>query len=61
MIEGVDLQVEISIFGSKVAVLSTADEMVGVLIENDAIAETLRNLHKTVWSFLPEYVVDESE
>ena len=55
MIEGVDLQVEISIFGPKVAILSTADEMVGVLIENDAIADTLRSFHKTIWNFLPTY------
>lgn len=55
MIEGVNLQVEISIYGPKVAILSTADEMIGVLIENEAIAETLRSLHKTIWPCLPNY------
>ena len=54
-IENVDLKVEISIFGSKVAILSTNEELVGVLIENEAIAETLSNLHKTVWQALPDY------
>ena len=61
MIEGVDLQVEISIYGPKEAILSTADEMVGVLIENDSIAETLRSLHKTIWQCLPEYPTEQNE
>lgn len=54
-IEGLDLRVEISIFGSKVALLSTAEDMVGVLIEHEGIAETARSLHQTVWKFLPAY------
>ena len=55
MLKGVYLPVEVNIYGDKVAVMSTHAEMVGVVIEDAPIAETLRNFHKAVWNFLPEY------
>ena len=57
MIEGLNLQVEISIYSTKVALLSTADELTGVLIDNEPVAETCRTFHETVWNFLPDYEV----
>lgn len=55
MLTGVFLPVEIMIYGDKVAIMSTKDDMVGVIIEDPAIAETLRNFHKAVWPLLPAY------
>lgn len=56
MLIGVYLPVELMIYGDKVALMSTKDDMVGVIIEDKAIAETLRNFHKAVWPLLPAYV-----
>ncbi len=56
MLNGVYLPVEIMVYGGKVALMSTKDDMVGVIIEDAAIADTLRNFHKAIWPLLPEYV-----
>ena len=55
MIEGVRFPAEINIYGSKVALTSTFQEMVGVMVENEPIAETLKNLHHFFWNTLPDY------
>lgn len=55
MIRGVPLTVEIKIYGPKVAIISVHDETVGLIIESHPVAETLRNLHKAAWQFLPPY------
>ena len=55
MLKGVYLPVELMVYGSKVALMSTKDDMVGVIIENAAIAETLRNFHQAMWPLLPDY------
>lgn len=57
MLSGVYLPVEINIYGNKVAVISTYRDMVGVIIEDAPIAETLRNFHQAVWKFLPNYKI----
>lgn len=55
MLRGVYLPVEIMVYGGKVAFMSSKDDMVGVIIEDAAIADTLRNFHKAIWPFLPDY------
>jgi sugar-specific transcriptional regulator TrmB len=58
MVEELTLTVEICVYASKVAMLSTGDEMSGVMIENEMVAESLRNLHQAVWPFLPDYPLE---
>ncbi len=55
MLRGVYLPVELNVYGNKIALISTKDDMVGVIIEDAPIAEMLRNFHKAMWGFLPEY------
>lgn len=55
MLEGVRIPAEITVFGSKVALTSTREEMVGVVIENEPIVETLRSIHQYLWALLPDY------
>lgn len=58
-IEGVRLPVELNIYGSKVALVSTKGETVGLLIEHPPVAEMLRNLFNAVWQYLPDYTIDD--
>lgn len=55
MLTGVDLPAEINIYKNKIAIMSSAKEMVGLLIEDQFIAQTLMNFHKSVWGLLPDY------
>lgn len=55
ILHGIYLPVEINIYGNKVAVMSTYRDMVGIIIEDAPITETLRNFHQAVWKFLPDY------
>ena len=55
MLKDIYLPVEFNIYGDKVAVTSTYKDMVGIIIEDAHIAETLRNFHQAVWKFLPDY------
>lgn len=55
MLRNVYLPVELIIYGNKVALISTKDDMVGVIIEDKPIAEMLRNTHQALWPYLPEY------
>ena len=55
LVEGLDLRVEIDVYGSKVSITSTYQETVGVLIESKPIADTLRSIHQSIWPLLPEY------
>lgn len=55
MLKGVYLPVELNVYGDKVALISTKDDMVGVIIEDKPIAEMLRNFHQAMWPILPEY------
>lgn len=59
LLEGVRLPAEINIYGHKVALTSTKQEMIGALIENEPIAETLRNLHQFIWKMLPDYKIEK--
>lgn len=52
---GLRVPAEIIVYGSKVAIFSSHDERVAIIIESEPIAETLRNIHQTVWNFLPDY------
>ena len=51
------LPVEFIVYGNKVAFISTKEDMVGVIIEDKPIAETLRNFHQTMWAMLPDYAL----
>ncbi len=55
MLKNVYLPVELMIYGDKVALISTKEDMVGVIIEDKPIAEMLRNMHQAIWPFLPDY------
>ena len=55
MLQDVGLSVEMNIYGDKVAIVSSSRDMVGIIIEDAPIAETLRNFHQTVWGKLPDY------
>lgn len=57
MLEGFHVPAEVNVYGNKVALTSTGTEMFGVVIDNEAIAETLRSFHKALWSFLPDYAL----
>lgn len=55
MLEGIDLPVEVNIYGDRVAIISSSKDMVGLIIEDAPTADTLRNFHQAVWRMLPEY------
>lgn len=55
MLTGIYLPVEINIYGNKVALMSTYRDMVGVIVEDAPITDTLRNFHQAIWKFLPDY------
>lgn len=55
MLTDVYLPVELIIYGDKVALISTKEDMVGVIIEDKPIADMLRNMHQAIWPFLPDY------
>ena len=55
MLTGVCLPVEVNIYGDKVAIMSTHQDTVGLIIEDAPIAETFRNFHQAIWKFLPDY------
>lgn len=55
MLTGIDLPVELNIYGDRVALISSSRDMVGLIIEDRPIAETLRNFHQAVWGMLPGY------
>lgn len=55
MLTGIELSVEVNIYGDHVALISSSCDMVGLIIEDRPIAETLRNFHQAVWGMLPEY------
>ena len=58
MLQGVTIPAEVNIYGSKVALTSTNHEMIGALIENEPISQTMLNLHHFLWSILPDYASD---
>ena len=55
MLSDVYLPVELNVYGDKVALISTKDDMVGVIIEDRPIAQMLRNFHQAMWPLLPAY------
>lgn len=57
MLQGIDLPVEVNIYGNKVAIISSSKDMVGLIIEDKPTADTFRNLHKAIWQMLPEYKI----
>ncbi|MFN8390202.1 MAG: helix-turn-helix domain-containing protein [Bdellovibrionota bacterium] len=56
-IESMPCPAEVSIYGNKVAFTSTYKEMIGVVVENEPIAETIRNIFLQLWKTLPDYDV----
>ena len=57
MLKSAYLPVEFMVYGNKIALMSTKEDMVGIIIEDMAAAETLRDLHMGIWPFLPEYKI----
>ena len=55
MLKGIDLPVEVNIYGNKVAIISSSRDMVGLIIEDKPTADMFRNLHQAVWGMLPDY------
>lgn len=55
-IEGIQCPAEIWMYGSKVAFTSTHSELVGVIIENEPISQTMRDVFEKLWQTLPDYV-----
>jgi HTH-type transcriptional regulator, sugar sensing transcriptional regulator len=55
LLEGKSLSVEINIFDTSIAIASTSTEMMGVLIESETIAETMKQLFDALWVNLPVY------
>ena len=55
MLHGIHFPVEINIYGDKVAIVSIYLDYVGIIVEEPNIAASLRNLHKAIWKFLPDY------
>lgn len=59
MLSGVRIPAEINIYGHKVALTSTNHEMMGAVIENEPISETLLSLHRFLWGILPDYTLTD--
>jgi HTH-type transcriptional regulator, sugar sensing transcriptional regulator len=57
MLIGMELAVELNIYGDRTAIISSSKDMVGLIIEDKPIAETLRNFHQALWKMLPEYML----
>lgn len=55
LVDGMRITAEINCYGPKVALTSTSEEMVGVVIENEPIVETIRGIHRYLWQLLPTY------
>lgn len=49
VVPSITLPVEIIIFGSKVAILSTYDEKIGMIVDNTNVSDTLLSLHQAMW------------
>lgn len=58
MVQGVELPAEVHVYGSKVAIMSTYLEMIGVIIESEPIAFTLRTFMTLLWESLPPYALE---
>ncbi len=54
-LDNVDLPVQINVWADKIALISSHSEISGVVIEDDRYAAALRELHRALWRFLPEY------
>ena len=50
---------EISVYDSKVSFIGTRDDFVGVVIENESIAQTVSNLFQYIWDRLPGPVIEK--
>ena len=55
ILTNINLPVELNIYGDKIALLSTKEDLVGVIIEDAPIATMLRNIHQVLWGLLPDY------
>jgi len=44
---------EVIVYGNRVAVLSTYEEKLGLIVESKNIASAVRNLHRSIWESLP--------
>lgn len=55
LIEGISCPAEISVYGSRVAFTSTHNELIGIIVENEPIAETIRSVLEKMWQLLPDY------
>jgi sugar-specific transcriptional regulator TrmB len=57
MLVNVPISVEINIYDDKVAICSTAEEMMGVIIQSTEIAESAKLLHQALWAVMGSYRV----
>ena len=55
MLKDVILPAEINIFDDKVAIISTQENLYGILIQDRLVAATFRALHGALWGQLPVY------
>lgn len=56
MLPGLNVNTEIHVYHDRVAMISTADNLMAVLIEDIGIAESITSLFKTIWEMLPEII-----
>ena len=61
VVDGVNFPAEIQVYGSKVAFLSTKEEYIGVVIENEPIAQTMREIFDYFWKISPENLEMDEE
>jgi sugar-specific transcriptional regulator TrmB len=61
MMQGVRLPAEVIVYGKKAALTSTFEEMIGVVIESEQIAQAIQAIHQTLWNLLPDYEIEESK
>ncbi len=57
MLTNIGLPVEVNIYDDKVAIVSSSQDMVGLIIQDAPIAQTLRNIHQALWGLLPDYQI----
>jgi hypothetical protein len=56
-LDGITLPAEIVSYGKKVALISTAGELIGVVIESEPVFETFENLFNLFWQLMPDYEI----
>lgn len=58
-VKGLSFPAEISVYESKLSFVGTRDDIIGVVIENESIAQAVRNLFQYLWDRLPGPVIEK--